>query len=168
VREKYCSLTEKVRFISHTSRRLLSGRLRHVCRLQLLAPCLFHVPFFTSHKSPRLAKLLGNVHSRWFGRFRPLLGSTNQSACSSFYSGSRQLFQSSMQCMELVVPYMHVTGHVAGQWTPRRRMSCWCQRDIISLPGQARARQADHAVVSAACTWKRWVARGGRDRDSWG
>ena len=47
--------------------------------------------------------------------------------------------------------------------SPRRRMSCWCQRDIISLPGQARARQADHAVVSAACTWKRWVARGGRE-----
>ena len=68
---------------------------------------------------------------------------------------------SSMQRMELVVPCMHVTGHammLAGQWSPRRRMSCWCQRDIISLPGQA-----DHAVVSAACTWKRWVARGGRE-----
>lgn len=33
---------------------------------------------------------------------------------------------------------MHVTGHamLAGQWSPRRRMSCWCQRDIISQPGQ--------------------------------
>ena len=142
MRKKYCSLTEKIRFISQTSRRLLPGRLRHVCRLQLLAPCLFHVPFFTSHKSPRLAKLLGNVHSRWFGWFRPLIGSTNHSACSTlyFYGG-----RSSMQCMEPVVPStMHVTGHavLAGQWSPAHGVGCHAGVSGASSACQARPGRA--------------------------
>jgi hypothetical protein len=87
---------------------------------------------------------------------------------ASFYGGSRQVFHAMHGASSTST--MH-----ACDWTRDAR---WAMEPtaldvmLVSAGHHQPARperQADHAVVSAACTWKRWVARGGREtRDSWG